>query len=228
MFLLLPTLREVPHGTKGTGPKFITRPVYLRSQLRNNTNTVSVLVLLKHLLHTLYTWYAGIAHHRALQTSGRGWAGSKAVHRVECSGGMLALLEIPLSRGCCLKCTVLPVQRGVLTHTTNAKQANELSTTTDPRSCARVVYIAGDTLRHQPMGAGHMTVLQLRGPMAFRVLQWCHPMLASTTRTSCCTRMITLYGAGKWIQARAHLVAAPIAVGMHCTGMQSCVFIISN
>ena len=85
----------------------------------------------------------------------------------------------------------------------NAKQANELSTTTDPRSYARVVYIAGDTLRHQPMGAGHMTVLQLRGPMAFCVLQWCHPMLASTTRTGCCTRMITLYGAGKWIQAHA-------------------------
>ena len=38
--LLLPNLREVPHGTKGTGPRFITRPVYLRSQLRNNTNTV--------------------------------------------------------------------------------------------------------------------------------------------------------------------------------------------
>ena len=74
---------------------------------------------------------------------------------------------------------------------------------TDPRSCVRVVYIAGDTLRHQPMGAGHMTVLQLRGPMAFRVLQWCHPMLTSTTRTSCCTRMITLYGARKWIQAHA-------------------------
>ena len=118
MFLLLPTLREVPHGMKGTGPKFVTRPVYLRSQLRNNTNTVSVLVLLMHLLHTLYTRYAGIAHHRALQTSGRGWAGSKAVHGVECSGGALALLEIPLSRGCCLKCTVLPVQGGVLTHTT--------------------------------------------------------------------------------------------------------------
>ena len=49
---------------------------------------------------------------------------------------------------------------------------------TDPRSCARVVYIAGDTLRHQPMGAGHMTVLQFHGPMAFCVLQWCHPMLA--------------------------------------------------
>ena len=117
MFLLLPTLREVPHGTKGTGPKFVTRPVYSRSQLRNNTNTVSILVLLMHLLHTLYTRYAGIAHHLALQTSGRGWADSKAVHRMECSGGALALLEVPLSRGCCLKCTVLPVQGGVLTHT---------------------------------------------------------------------------------------------------------------
>ena len=119
MFLLLPTLsQEVPHGMKGTGPKFVTRPVYSRSQLRNNTNTVAVQVLLMHLFHTLHTRYAGIAHHRVLQTSGRGWAGSKAVHGMECSGGALALLEVSLSRGCCLKCTVLPVQRGVLTHTT--------------------------------------------------------------------------------------------------------------
>ena len=43
---------------------------------------------------------------------------------------------------------------------------------TDPRSCVRVVYIAGDTLRQQPIGAGHMTVLQLRGPMGSRVLPW--------------------------------------------------------
>ena len=86
VFLLLPNLREVPHGTKGTGPKFVTRPVYLRSQFRNNTNTVSTLVLLIHLLHVLCTRYAGIAHHRALQTSRRGWAGSKAVHGMECSG----------------------------------------------------------------------------------------------------------------------------------------------
>ena len=118
MFLLLPTLREVPHGMKGTGPKLVMRPVYSRSQLRNNRNTVSVLVLLLHLFHTLHTRYAGIAHHRALQTSGRGWAGSKAVHGMQCSRGTLALLEVSLSRGCCLKCTVLPVQRGVLTHTT--------------------------------------------------------------------------------------------------------------
>ena len=64
---------------------------------------------------------------------------------------------------------------------------------------ALVLYIAGDTLRHQPMGAGHMTVLHLRGLMGFHVLQWCHPMLASTRRTSRCTRIITLYGTRKWI-----------------------------
>ena len=28
----------------------------------------------------------------------------------------------------------------------------------DPNQQTRVVYIAGDTLRHQPMGAGHMAV----------------------------------------------------------------------
>ena len=80
------TLRVVPHGTKGTGPRFVTRPAYLRSQFRNNMNTVSTLVRLIHLLQVLCTRYAGVAHHRALQTSGRGWADSKAVHGMECSG----------------------------------------------------------------------------------------------------------------------------------------------
>ena len=83
------TLRVVPHGTKGTGPRFITRPAYLRSQFRNNTNTVSTLVLLIPLLHVLCTQYSGVAHHQALQTSGRGWADSKAVHGMECSGARL-------------------------------------------------------------------------------------------------------------------------------------------
>ena len=58
-------------------------------------------------------------------------------------------------------------------------------------------YIAGDTLRHQPMGAGHMTVLQLCGPMGLHVLQWCHPMLAYAKRTSYCSQIITLYNAQK-------------------------------
>ena len=35
-----------------------------------------------------------------------------------------------------------------------------------------MVYIAGQTLRHQPMGASHMTMLQLRRPMGSRVLPW--------------------------------------------------------
>ena len=85
---------------------------------RNNTNTIAVQVLLMYLFHTLYTQYAGIAHHRVLQTSGRGWADSKAVHGMECNGGAHALLEVSLSRGSCLMCTVLPVQEGVLSHTT--------------------------------------------------------------------------------------------------------------
>ena len=118
MFLLLLTLREVPHGTKGTGQGLSRDQCTRGPSLRNNTNTVFVLVLLMHLFRTLYTRYTGTAHHRALQTSGQGWADSKAVHRMECSRGTHTLLEIPLSRGCCLMCTVLPVQEGVLTHAT--------------------------------------------------------------------------------------------------------------
>ena len=58
-----------------------------------------------------------------------------------------------------------------------------------------MVFIAGDTLRHQPMVAGHMAVPQFRGPITYCVLQWCHPMLTGTQRrTSYSTRMITLYG----------------------------------
>ena len=86
VFIFYQTLRVVPHGTKGTGPRFVTRPAYLRSQFRNNTNTVSTLVPLIHLLQVLCTRYASVAHHRALQTSGQGWADSKTVHGMECSG----------------------------------------------------------------------------------------------------------------------------------------------
>ena len=179
MFLLLPNLREVPHGTKGTGPKFVTRPVFLRSQLRNNTNTVVSLVLLIHLLHILCTRYAGIAHHRVLQTSGRGWADSKAVHGMECSGAR-SLYWRSLSAGAAARSVPYCQYREVCSPTRpNANKPTNYQQTTDPRSCVRVVYIAGDSLHHQPMGAGHMTMLQLHGPMAFRVLQWCHPMLAS-------------------------------------------------
>ena len=39
-----------------------------------------------HLLDVLCTQYVGVTHHQVLQTSGRGWADSKAVHGMECSG----------------------------------------------------------------------------------------------------------------------------------------------
>ena len=121
-------------------------------------------------------------------------------------GGTLALLEGSLSRGCCLQCSVLLALGGVLPNLELELSHKEPKQQTDPRSCARVVYIAGDTLRHQPMGMGHMTVLQFRGPITFCVLQWCHPMLTRTLwRTSCSTRMIALYGVRKRIQARAQL-----------------------
>ena len=70
VFIFYQTLRVVPHGTKGTSQRFVTRPVYLRSQFKNNTNTVSTLVLLIHLFQVLWTRYVSVAHHRALQTSG--------------------------------------------------------------------------------------------------------------------------------------------------------------
>ena len=154
-------------------------------------------------LQVLYTRHSGGAYHRALQTSWRGWADSKAVHSMEC-GGACSLYWRTLSVGAAA-CSALYCQcwKGVLPNLELSHK--EPKQQTDPRSCARVVYIAGDTLRHQPMGAGYMTVLQFCGPMAFCVLQWCHPMLARTyRRTSCSTRMITLYGARKRIQAPAH------------------------
>ena len=85
---------------------------------------------------------------------------------------------------CCTACT-----KDVFTKTTKDQR--------NPGLCALEAYIAGDTSRHQPMGVGHVTVLQLRGPMGFRVLQLCHPMWACAKRASYCTRIITLYGAQK-------------------------------
>ena len=151
-------------------------PVSLRSRSRNDSNTVSVLVSLMHLLQSplqvLYMRCSGNTYHRALQTSWWGRADSKAVHSMECRGGTLALLEDSLSVGAAA-CDALHCLKLELSHKEPKQQ-------TDPRSCARVVYIAGDTLRHQPMGAGHMTVLQFCGPITFCVLQWCHPMLTRT------------------------------------------------
>ena len=57
----------------------------------------------------------------------------------------------------CTACT-----KGVFTKMTKYQR--------DPELYALEAYIAGDTSHHQPMGADHVTVLQLRGPMGLRVL----------------------------------------------------------
>ena len=99
-FLLLPDSPEWSPMERRAPAQSSSRDQCTRGpSSRNNTNTFAVQVLLMHLFQTLYTRYAGIAHHRALQTSGRGWADSKAVHRMECNGGVHALLEVSLSVG---------------------------------------------------------------------------------------------------------------------------------
>ena len=187
MFCFAPSIklsRVVPlaWNKRGTGSRLVTRPVSLRSQSRYDSYTVSVLVSLMHLLQVRYRFFIHGA--RVARITGRsrppGEVGltprQYTVWNVE--GRARSTGGLSLSRGCCLQCTVLPVLEGVLPNLELSHK--EPKQQTDPRSCARVVYIAGDTLRHQPMGAGHMTVLQFRGPMTFCVLQWCHPMLART------------------------------------------------
>ena len=185
MFCFAPSIklsRVVPLETKGgTGSRLITRPASLRSQSRNDSYTVSVLVSLMHLLQVRYRFFihgARVAritgHSRPPGEVGltpRQYTVWNVEGRARSTGGL------SLSRGCCLQCTVLPVLGGVLP---NLELSHKEPKQQTPQPCAWVVYIAGDTLHHQPMAAGHMTVLQFCGPMAFRVLQWYRPMLART------------------------------------------------
>ena len=107
-------------------------------------------------------------------------------------GGAHALLEGFLSVGAAA-CDALYCQCWEVYYLKLVLTLKEPNNRLTDRPSAWVVFIAGDTLCHQPMGAGHMTVLQFRGPITFCVLQWCHPMLTGTQRrTSCSTRMIAL------------------------------------
>ena len=131
---------------------------------------------------------------RALQTSWRGWAVSKAVHSMECRGGAHALLEGYLSVGAAA-CDALHCQRWEVNYLKLVLTLKEPNNRLTHFGYAWVVFIVGDTLHHQPMVVGHMAVAQFRGPITYCVLQWCHPMLTGTQRRmSCSTRMITLYG----------------------------------
>ena len=133
---------------------------------------------------------------RALQTSFDGVGLSPrqyTVWNVE-GGGAHALLEGYLSVGAAA-CDALHCQRWEVNYLKLVLTLKEPNNRLTHFGYAWVVFIVGDTLRHQPMVVGHMAVPQFRGPITFCVLQWCHPMLTGTQRrTSCSTRMITLYG----------------------------------
>ena len=90
VFNFYQTLRVVPHGTKGTGPwihhKTSVFEVPVQEQHEHSFYSRSTNTFITGSLQVLCTWYTGFAHHRALQTSGWGWADSKAVHGMECSG----------------------------------------------------------------------------------------------------------------------------------------------
>ena len=69
-------VRVVPHGTKGTGPRYITRPVYLRSYLGTTPTR-------NHWLHMYMYYMVSVQITRVnpfwvLQTT-IGWAVSNAV-----------------------------------------------------------------------------------------------------------------------------------------------------
>ena len=158
------------------------RPASLRSQSRNDSYTISVLVSLMHLLQVRYRFFIHGARVACITGRSRppGEVGliprQYTVWNVE--GCTRSAGGCSLSRGCCLQCTVQPVLGGVLPNLELSHKEPKQQTT--QTLCPGGIYIAGDTLRHQPMGAGHMTVLQFHGPMAFRALHWCHPMLART------------------------------------------------
>ena len=78
-----------PPWNEGHRPKVHHETSVLEVPAQEQHEHSFTLVPLIRLLQVLCTWYAGIAHHRALQTSGRGWVDSKAVHGMECSGARL-------------------------------------------------------------------------------------------------------------------------------------------
>ena len=147
MFCFAPSIklsRVVPlaRNNRGTGSRLVTRPVSLRSQSRNDSHTVSVLVSLMHLLQVRYRFFVHSA--RVARITGRsrppGGVGltprQYTVWNVE--GRARSTGGLSLSRGCCLQCTVLPVLRGVLPNLELSRKEPKQQT---PQPCAWVVYI---------------------------------------------------------------------------------------
>ena len=147
----------------------------LRSRSWNDSNTILVLVSLMHLLQVHYRFFISGARVTRITGCSRPPGGVGLTPRQYTAwnvwGHARATGGLSLSRGCCLQCAVLLVLRGVLPNLKLELSHKEPKQQTLPVLCPGGVYIAGDTLCHQPMGAGHMTVLQPCGPITFCVLQ---------------------------------------------------------
>ena len=198
----------VPHGTKGTGPKcrhetYSVLEIPAQEQHEHSFCSSSSNTFITGLLYTVHRYRSSPGAPDLWQ----GWADSKAVHKIwNVAGCARSTGDFPLSRGCCRKCTVLQsTRRCAHPHDLmlNKPLLNYQQQQT-PGSCARVVYIAGDTLHHQPLWSRSHDCAPVTWAIWHSVS--CNGFtqeLVSTRKTSCCTRMITLYGARKWIQARA-------------------------
>ena len=131
-----------PWNKRGTGSRLVTRPASLRSQSRNDSYTVSVLVSLMHLLQVRYRFFIHRARVARITGCSRppGEVGltprQYTVWNVE--GCTRSTGGLSLSRGCCLQCTVLPVLEGVLP---NFELSHKEPKQQTPQPCAWVVYI---------------------------------------------------------------------------------------
>ena len=135
-----PLLRTTGVPASGSSKDLVS----LRSRSRNDSNTVSALVSLMHLLQVHYRFFIHGA--RVARITGRsrppGGVGltprQYTVWNVE--GRARSTGGLSLSRGCCLQCTVLPALGGVLPNLELELSHKEPKQQT-LQPCAWVVYI---------------------------------------------------------------------------------------
>ena len=130
-------------GTTGAPAPGLSRdPVSLRSRSWNDSNTVPVLVSLMHLLQVCYRFFIHGARVACITGHSRPPGGvgltprQYTVWNVE--GRARSTGGLSLSRGCCLQCTVLPAQGGILP---NLELSHKEPKQQTPQPCAWVVYI---------------------------------------------------------------------------------------
>ena len=157
LLLYLNSVRVVPHGTKGTSPMVRHETSVFEIPKREQHNICSRFTNTVYYIPFMYTVCGyrtspGAPDLRAgVGLTPRQYTEWNVAGRARSIGdpsqqGLLPEVYRTASTGWCAH-----LHDRVLNKPMNSQPR------TDPRSCARVVYIAGDTLRHQPMGAGHMT-----------------------------------------------------------------------